>query len=171
MINRFVVIPLVILLCFAIGCQKEEEAAGTPTAKVEADVAAIKATLDEWMRLYNAGEFEKLVSAFYTEDAVLMTPNVPIRKGKEAILLGYQETSKLNDEHCDSTVVEDVRVSGDLAVARGIDTGTTTPKGGGEPARYSLKWLIVLERQSDGAWKWTHEIWNENLPFPEKPAK
>lgn len=37
--------------------------------------------------------------------------------------------------------------------------------------KYSLKWLIVLERQSDGAWKWTHEIWNENEPFPEKPAK
>jgi len=99
------------------------------------------------------------------------TPNVPIRKGKEAILLGYQETSKLNDEHCDSTIIEDVRVYGDLAVARGIDTGTTTPKGGRESARYSLKWLIVLERQSDGAWKWTHEIWNENEPLPERLTK
>jgi ketosteroid isomerase-like protein len=100
-----------------------------------------------------------------------MPPNEAIRKGKEAILLGYQKARELNDEHCDSSVVEDVRVSGDLAVVQGIDTGTSTPRSGGEPVKYSLKWLTVLERQSDGTWKWIYEMWNDNNPLPETPEE
>jgi len=64
-----------------------------------------------------------------------------------------------------------VRVSGDLAVVRGTDTGTTAPKSGGEPVKYNLKWLTVLERQPDGTWKWIYEMWNDNDPLPEKPEK
>jgi len=138
---------------------------------VEADVAAIKASLAEWVQLYNAGDFDKIMSIFYAEISIQMPPNEPIRKGKEAILLGYQKERELNDEHCDSSVVEDVRVSGNLAVVRGIDTGTSTPRSGGEPVKYNLKWLIVLDRQSDGAWKWIYEMWNDNNPLPETPGK
>jgi hypothetical protein len=29
----------------------------------------------------------------------------------------------------------------------------------------------VLERQSDGAWKWIYEMWNDNDPLPEMPKK
>jgi len=92
-------------------------------------------------------------------------------EAQEAILLGYQKTRELNDEHCDTSVVEDVRVSGNLAVVQGIDTGITTPRSGGESVKYSLKWLTVLERQSDGTWKWIYEMWNDNNPLPETPEK
>lgn len=165
--NRSTLIPLVFLLCFAFACQKRgHEAIRKPGANREADVASIKALFDEWTRLYNAGDFEKLVSDFYSEDAILMSPNEASRIGKEAILLSYVKARALEDEHVDSSVVEDVRVSGDLAVARGTDSGTTTRKNGGKPVTYNLKWLIVLERQPDGAWKWLYEIWNDD-PLPE----
>jgi ketosteroid isomerase-like protein len=110
------------------------------------------------------------MSIFYAENSVLMSPNVSIRKGKEAILLGYQKARESDDEQVDSSVVEDVRVSGDLAVARGIDTGTSTPRSGGKPVNFNLKWLIVFERQSDGTWKCIYEIWNDN-PVPGTPEK
>jgi ketosteroid isomerase-like protein len=144
-----------------------------PRTNVEANVAAIKALLDEWVQLYNAGEFDRLMSIFYAENSILMPPNESIRKGKEAILLGYQKASKLNDEHVDNTVVEDVHVSGDLAVMRGIDTGTTTPRIGGEPVKFTVKWLIVFEHQPDGTWKCICEIWNDNplLETPEEGQK
>ena len=167
--NPILVVSLVLLLCFTFGCQKGEEAAKAPKVNVEADVAAIKASFDEFVQLYNAGDFEKIMSN-YAENSIQMPPNESNRKGKEAILLGYQKTRELNDEHCDSSVVEDVRVSGDLAIVRGTDTGTTTPRSGGEPVKYSLKWLTVLERQSDGAWKWIYEMWNDN-PIPETPER
>jgi ketosteroid isomerase-like protein len=163
------VISLVLLLCFAFACQKRgKQMAKEPEASVEADVAAIKALLDEWVQLYNAGDFDGLMSIFYAENSILMPPNEFIRKGKEAILLGYQKASELNDEHVDSTVIEDTRISGDLAAVRGIDTGTTTPRSGGEPIKFSVKWLIAFERQSDGTWKCIHEMWNDN-PLQEKP--
>ncbi|MDH4198259.1 MAG: DUF4440 domain-containing protein [Candidatus Aminicenantes bacterium] len=165
--NPILPVSLVFLLCFTFACQKQGKvAAKEPEVNIEADVAAIKALLDEWTQLYNAGDFDRLMSLFYAENSVLMSPNEPVRKGKEAILLGYQKASELNDEHVDGTVVEDVRVSGDLAVVRGIDTGTTTPRSGGEPVKYNLKWLIVFERQSDGTWKCIYEMWNDNNPLP-----
>lgn len=167
--NLILVLSLVSLLCFTFGCQKGEEVAEAPKVNVEADVAAIKASFQEWVQLYNPGDFDKIMSIFYAKNSIQMPPNEPIRKGKEAILLGYQKTRELSDEYCDSSVVEDVRVSGDLAVAQGIDTGTSTPRSGGEPVKYNLKWLTVLERQSDGAWKWIYEMWNDNNPLPEKP--
>jgi ketosteroid isomerase-like protein len=144
--------------------------AKAPKENVEADVAAIKATFDEWVPLYNAGDFDKVIS-FYAENSMQMPPNEPIRKGKEAILLGMKSARELNDEYCDSSIIEDVRVSGDLAVVRGVDTGTSTPRSGGEPVKYNTKWLIVVERQSDGTWKWVYEMWNDNSPLPETLKK
>ena len=169
--NQLLLIPLLLLICLTFACQKQGKEATTELEPdVDADVDAIKVLLDEWVQLYNAGDFDKLMSIFYAENSVLMSPNVTIRKGKEAILLGYQKARESDDEQVDSSVVEDVRVSGDLAVARGIDTGTSTPRSGGKPVNFNLKWLIVFERQSDGTWKCIYEIWNDN-PIPGTPEK
>jgi ketosteroid isomerase-like protein len=129
---------------------------------VEADVSAIKALLAEWVQLYNAGDFEKLVSVFYSENAILIAPDRPVRKRKEAILLGYQKYDELNKEHVDSSVAEEVRVSGNLAAAWGVDTGTSTPRRGGEPVKYRVNWLMAFERQPDKTWKCLDEMWNDN---------
>jgi ketosteroid isomerase-like protein len=161
--NPILAASLVLLLCFTFGFLNQgKEAAKEPKANVEADVAAIKALLGEWVQLYNAENFDRLVSIFYAENPILMSPNAPIRKGKEAILFSYQKDSELNIEHVDHSVAQDVRLSGNLAVAWGIDTGTTTPRRGGEPVKYDLKWLMVFERQPDAVWKCLYEIWNDN---------
>jgi len=166
------IIPLVILICFTFSCQKQaEEAAEEPALDVEADVEAIKALGDEWVALFNAGDFDGLMSIYYAENPMQMPPNEPIRKGKEAILSGLKKSRKQSDEHCDSSVIEDVLVYGDLAVARGTDTGTNTTKVGGEPIKYNTKWVIAYERQPDGTWKCVYEIWNSNLPLPPPPKE
>ena len=163
------VIPFLILLCCLFACGKQ----GQPMTRargpnVQDDVAAIKTLEDEWVRLYNAGDFERLMSVFYTDDAVLMAPNTPTAKGKEALLRGYRKDYEVNDEHVETSVVEDVRVSGDLAVTRGRDTGTTTSRMGGKPDPYTLKWVMAFERQADRTWKCFYEIWCENPP-PKAP--
>jgi ketosteroid isomerase-like protein len=167
--KQLFVVLFIFMLCFSIACQKQgQEADKAPKANVEADGAAIKALLNEWVQLYNAEDFDKLISVFYAENPILMTPNESIRKGKEAILLSYQKDSESNIEHVDSSVAKDVRVSGNLAVAWGIDTGTTASRGGGKPVPYDLKWLMVFERQPDGIWKCLYEIWNDNPPAQQK---
>jgi ketosteroid isomerase-like protein len=169
--KQILLILLVSVLCFTFACQKErQEEAGKSAANVEANVAAIKRLINEWVQLYNAEDFDRLMSVFYAEDPILMAPNAPFHKGKEAILLSYQKDSQLNIEHVDSSVVHAVRVSGNLAAAWGIDTGTTTARSGGTPVKYNLKWLMVFERQSDGTWKCLYEIWNDN-PLPETAEK
>ncbi len=169
--KRVFCIPLGLLLCIAFACRShvpEPAEGGKPT--VEADVAAVKTLVDEWARLYNARDFDRLMSVFYTEDGVLMAPGVPAIIGKDALLRSYLRDDKLNIEHVETSVVEDIRVSGDLAVARGRDTGATTPRSGGKPIPYDLKWLMAFVRQPDGAWKCVWEMWNEN-PLPGTPQK
>ena len=162
--NHALLIAFLSLTLVATSCQQpaRQVTVGASGTDAAADVAAIKATLAEWMRLYNASEFEALVSTFYADDAVLMSPDRPPHIGTEAILRTYTTSAESSDEHCDRSMVEDVRVSGELAVARGTDTGTTTPKGGGKPAEYSIKWLVAFERQPDRTWKCVVEMWNEN---------
>ena len=160
----------VLFLGIATSCQKQDtEAKVKPGEGVEADVAAIKALLAEWVVLYNAEDFQKLMSVFYTNNAIVMPPNAPACRTTEAILRMYRTDAELNIEHVDTSVAEDVRVSGNTAVAWGMDTGTTTPRSGGAPVPYSLKWLMVFERQSDGAWKCLYEMWNDNNPIANLP--
>jgi uncharacterized protein (TIGR02246 family) len=163
----FCVVSLAVLLCLTFACQKADKGAAKGTeASVDADVAAIKALYDEWAQIYNKGDFERLMSIFYAENALMMPPDEPICKGKDAILLWYQKASELIDDHVDSYVVEDVRVSGNLAAVCGIDMNTRTPRGGGAAVKYSVKSLTVFERQPDGTWKCLWETWNGN-PLPE----
>lgn len=157
------VISLALLVCLAFACERRSQEVGKESkADIEADVTAIKALINKWGQLSDADDIDGIMSVFYAENSILMPPNESIYKGKEAIRLLYQEYRKSNKDHYDSSVVEDVRVSGDLAVARGMDTGITTPRSGGEAVKFNQKWLMVFERQSDGAWKCISEMWNEN---------
>lgn len=166
--NRAVPTVLIVVLCAALPCTRDNtREADLAASRMEADARAVRSALDQWTQLYNAGRYEALISMFYAEDAVLMAPGSPICKGQEAILRGYMQTAEVNDEHVDTTVVEDVRVSGDLAVASGWDVGTATPRAGGSPEKYRVKWLMVMKRQPDGAWKFIYEAWNENGGFFE----
>ena len=168
--KRIWLVLFMLLLGIATSCQKQDRnAVGKGKAGVEADVAAIKALIAEWVRLYNAEDFENMISVFYADKAVVMNPNAPARRTKEAILLMYQEDYESNIEHVDTSVAEDVRVSGNTAVAWGMDTGTTTPRSGGAPVPYSLKWLMAFERRSDGTWKCLYEMWNDNNPITNLP--
>jgi ketosteroid isomerase-like protein len=168
--KRIWLVLFVFFFGLAISCQKQDgNEAGKAHAGVEADVAAIKALIAEWVRLYNAEDFKNVMSVFYSDKAVVMNPNAPAYRTQEAILGMYQKDAELNIEHVDTSVAEDVRVSGNTAVAWGMDTGTTTPRSGGDSVPYSLKWLMVFERQSDGTWKCLYEMWNDNNPIANLP--
>jgi ketosteroid isomerase-like protein len=160
----------VLFLGLAISCQKQDgSTAGKAQPGVEADVAAIKALIAEWVRLYNVEDFQGVMSVFYANNAIVMPPNAPACRTKEAILEMYKTDAELNIEHVDTSVAEDVRVSGNTAIAWGMDTGTTTLRSSGGPVPYSLKWLMVFERQSGATWKCLYEMWNDNNPLANLP--
>lgn len=159
--------------CATMSCRRAGVPDDAARLKVEADIASIKAAFGDFVRLYNTGDFKRIMSLYYTEASIQMPPNESLRKGKAPILLGYRKAREVYDEYIDRSTIDEVRVSGDIAVARGSDTGISASRAGvgGGPVAYSLKWMTVLERQSDGTWKWIYEMWNDNDPIHKAPEK
>jgi ketosteroid isomerase-like protein len=54
------IVPLVFLLCFAFGCKKAEEVAeeAKPVVDLEAEKAAVKTLVDEWMHCFETEDIE-----------------------------------------------------------------------------------------------------------------
>lgn len=130
-----------------------------------ADAQAIKDVFRAWDKAWNAGNAE-LLGSFYTADAIAMGPNAPARVGRDAIRASSKRYfDQFREEN--HSVVEDLRISGNLAVARGTQETRTSPKAGGNSVLEKAKWIVVLQRQPDGAWKILWEIYNSDLPLAE----
>jgi ketosteroid isomerase-like protein len=168
--KQLMILPLVILLCVTFGCQYGEKVAEEHAVDVDADITAIQGLLDEFDESLSVGDPERLVSIYYAEDAVRMPPDIPMLRGKAAILERFKKRAALYTYQIDN-VAKDVYVDGDLAFMRGTNTGTFTPKAGGEPIPAIGKWLAVFKRQVDGSWKCICDIYNRDNPLPESAEK
>ena len=131
-----------------------------------ADVQAIKDTQPTFDKAWNAGNAEAVASGFYTADATKMEPNKPAVVGRDAIRALLQKYSDQFSQE-GRNVAEDVRVSGDLAVARGTFEGKENLKAGGYSAQFKGKWITAFQRQPDGSWKAFWDIYNSDLPVAD----
>lgn len=134
-----------------------------------ADVAAIKKSMDDFAKAVNASDANG-VASFATDKTIWADNHAPVIVGREAILKSHQ--SFFNESKPDlSTPVEDVRVVGDLAVARGTFTNTVTEKAQGvTPTTYRGSWTFAFARQNDGSWKWDWLVANSDQPSPGSTA-
>jgi uncharacterized protein (TIGR02246 family) len=163
------ILSLVLVLCFTYTCQK-----GKDIIDVEADIAAVKSLVDEWYSAYYARDIDKILS-FYTEDAIRMGHNEPKQVGKKAIQASLEEQMDKYDSQVDDDAViddraEDVRVSGNLGIARGVDV-TISPQEGTESMKSTVRWVATFERQADNTWKIVWEIWNKYTQIIISPEK
>jgi uncharacterized protein (TIGR02246 family) len=153
----YTVILCVLLLLVSACAQKVND---------PADVQAIKDIQPAFDKAWNAGNAEAVASGIYTADAIKMEPNQPATSGRDAIRASAQKYFELfTDEG--RNVAEDVRVSGDLAVARGTYSGKFTLKAGGDGTPYKGKWITACQRQPDGSWKAFWDIYNSDLPVAD----
>jgi len=114
---RYAVILSVVLLPVSACAQKVNDAA---------DVRAIKKSMDDFPKAVNAADANGVI-ALMTDKAIFADLSAPVAVGKDAIRSHFQ--SFFDHFKADlSTSVEDVRVTGDLAVARGTFTNKVTPK-------------------------------------------
>jgi len=158
--TTYAVILCVMLLLFSACAQKVND---------PADVQAIKKSIDDYVKASNAGDAEG-VAALMTDKTIVALNNAPVLVGKEAIKSAYGGFfSQFKLEF--SAPIEDVRVVGDLAVARGTRPAKATPKAQGV-AGFSDNgsWILVLARQNDGSWKWDWVVSNSNQPLPGNTA-
>jgi ketosteroid isomerase-like protein len=158
--STFAVTLCVLLVFFSACSQKVND---------PADVQAIKNNLDDYAKAVNAGDVEGILAGM-TDKAFYAVQNVPAAVGKEANRSLYQ--TFFSRGKADFTLaVEDVRVAGDLAVARGTWKLTQTPKVQGLAASTdSGSWITIYARQSDGSWKWDSCVPNSNQPLPGSTA-
>ncbi len=161
MVTYFSIFPLIFLFCITLSCQEQGS-----KLDVEADVAAINELVDNYTANINSGDLEQWMS-LWTEGGIEMPPNTPAVVGKENIRARMEPFFDQFKWEMTNTV-EEVRVDGDLAFARGNYTERLTPKEEGETIESNGKWLSILVRQDDGFWKFARDIYNENAPPPSE---
>jgi len=155
MIKKLVLITLVIqLMGFVSGCTS------TTSKNDPADIAAINSMSAARAKAFNEGNADG-IAIHFTEDGVLMAPGSPSTSGRAAVRAYYQS---LFDQYATEleSGYEDVHVSGDLAYGRGFAKVMLVPHGGGDTLVSTAKYINILERQADGLWLTTHDIWNGN---------
>jgi uncharacterized protein (TIGR02246 family) len=143
-----------------------------PAHDVAADEAAIRQSLDDIARAFNAGDYDGMF-ARYSDDVLVSAPGQPEIVGKPAWRAGLAQlppnvAMKLRFD------TQEISVSGDLAYERGTFTMNMTDKGSGASVgSVTNRHVHIFKRQPDGRWLGWRLI--ENSPdsppaFPGAPA-
>ena len=148
---------VVCLLAFSSACQNQ----GTGDTR-SADEAALKSLDDEWSKAIGSRDVEKTIS-YYTDDAVVMLPNIPTLTSKEAIrsLWKAMLESPSFSGGWKATKVEVAR-SGDLAYVSG-NYEFKEQDDSGKPITDKGKYFAVWRKQADGSWKCVADVFNSDL--------
>lgn len=143
-------------------------APATSTVDTAADEQAIDAVREREMAAFNAGSTDSL-AAVLSADVVAMPPNEPMLSGVDAMRTWAQNISNqftVNGRYTSS----EIDVAGDWAIERFTGELALTPKAGGPAVTEQLKGIHVYQRQTDGTWRITQDVWNYNAPPPAPPA-
>jgi uncharacterized protein (TIGR02246 family) len=143
------------LIALATACQTQADTRA-------ADEASLKKLDDEWSRAVGSRDVEKTVS-YYSDDAVMMPPDIPTLTGKEPIRALWRSMleSPSFSGGWQATKVEVAR-SGDLAYVSGNYEFKETDAGG-RPITDKGKYVEVWKKQADGNWKCVADMFNSDL--------
>ena len=124
-----------------------------------ADVSALRAVDDAWMKAYNAGDADA-VTALYADDATLMPPDVPAAQGQTAIhsfFVTDVAASQRAGYKFSITGTTEGGIAGDWGWASGAyavtdKTGATIDSG---------KYLSVYKNVG-GKWVYVRDLWSSD---------
>ena len=121
--------------------------------------AEIRALIEEWEKAAAATDV-RAVAAFYTENATLLPPGMPAIKGRQNIENFWQAFFAAGASDARLRSVE-IRGAEPFVYEIGEFTAMMPqPSGGTAPG--SGKYLVVWERQSDGALKMVADMFSSN---------
>jgi uncharacterized protein (TIGR02246 family) len=157
-------LTLFVLVCvLLVGCNQPQKF----------DAAAVKAKIDAVSKASEQANLKGDVATaagYYTEDAVMLVPNMPVVKGRAEIektmKAWMQSETKLKEITFTTTSVEG---EGDYAVQLGryFQTFETA----GKVSADTGKFVTVWKKQADGSWKMAYDIWNTDIPAPALPPE
>jgi uncharacterized protein (TIGR02246 family) len=103
------------------------------------------------------------IEDLYTEDVVIMPPNVPTLEGRKAFLQfarrALAELSLKFQRRVQVTGVE-VTIVDDVALEWGSMVQTLIPRAGGEPIQETIRYASMYRRCADGRWRVRRLIFN-----------
>jgi len=153
-------------LLWSAGCGQGPGTAKAPDRAAE--IQKIDELRNRFMAAYNSGD-AAAAAALYTEDAVIMPANEPAAEGHQAVHESLQRELAQSPAKI-SITPQETEIAGDWAYERGQAVITTTPKGAKDAVDLSAKYLVILRRQPDGAWKVHRDMSNLNTPPPQAAA-
>jgi ketosteroid isomerase-like protein len=136
---------------------------GQPQPSYEEDLAAITAFNARYLGSINDEDIATL-SSLTTEGHVILIPNREPIVGKaanDAANRGAFERFTFDETW---TPVETV-IDGDLAFQRGTFTTIATPRGDGERLEVSGAFMRIYQRQPNGEWRMTRDMFNSSAPL------
>jgi ketosteroid isomerase-like protein len=141
-------------------------AAGPPKAAAkdgsDPEEARVRKVMALHVSHFNAGDWEGIRSE-YTEDALLMHQFSPDAVGPDSIANLFREdfkqltVSKL--KLALEARVDEARIAGPWAFSRGVFIFTASD-GQGNSKKREIRFLEILQKQSDGSWKTARSIDN-----------
>ena len=132
-------------------------------ALVREEDEAVKDLILEALDVIRSDDFDRYFDLF-TEEAVWMMPSSFKDVHQDEARSFYRFTQKFKFDQ--KTFVDEVIVSGDVAYVRVSFDGFLRPKvdDGSPPLRSVSRHIWILERQLNGAWKISRDIWNTPKP-------
>lgn len=121
------------------------------------DRSAIEKAKRAWVAAFKSQDWDALVDQ-YAQSAVLMPPDEEMKVGHEAIRTNFETEETTSEE-----VFETIEINGTemLAYVQGVFRFTiqSTSKESA-PIQATGKYIEIWQKQSDGTWLITHDIWN-----------
>lgn len=124
------------------------------------DRAAIARTTAELLAAVNASDADRCLNV-WAADGVLMPPHHPSVQGHQAIAEHFRNVfsrSRFRFRFTSSRI----HLDGDTALEHVTYTATIWPGDDAPPIEDVGKGLHVYQRQPDGTWKLTNDIWNSD---------
>lgn len=104
--------------------------------------------------------------ATVTDDFVLMPPNDPGASGAENVRAWFEATFSAFDIGELEFPERDLTIDRTLALMHYTYDWTLVPDAGADTIRDRGDGLYVYERQGDGSWLVSHDIWTSSEPLP-----
>jgi len=150
--RRFFALAAALALCAVIGCSTLDKSAPDT---VSVDRAAIAQREDQHKDALARKDMDGIL-AVYSADVVMMPPNEPPIRGKEALRSWFAKLFSQVTLQPGSRALDSLELAGDLAVERLLFSDSAGQATG--------KAIHVYRRQADGTWRITQDIWNRDVP-------
>ncbi len=129
------------------------------------DKAAIQKSHDEYAKMVTADKVDPaaLAKMYYTDDAQVLPPNMPMVEGQAAIAQLYTALGQAKTFKFGPLTIEG---SGGTAWVEGTYELTGPMPGTGEPVSEKGKFIEIWQKQSDESWKASRDMWSADTPPP-----